>query len=205
MSDFSKLAKDFKENWQIVLAIVYVAGFAVWNRFLSNFGFFEYDFLQTKFISAGIWTTLSFYLLYIWKLRKRNTAAVGISFSVYVFVIFPVAIFPLIPSSMGGGMPIVTSLIDASEEILHLQNNFNIPAAKNGTNPPVQTEPLCLFFARENLLIIGPIYTNIGRIIVLPRDRGFSQSIGGFSGRGLCYEYIWPWLFRFVGPIARWY
>lgn len=200
MPEFGKIIEHIRKNWALLLGAIYIAGFTVWNRFLSNFGFFEYSFLQTKFISAGILAILSFYLIYSWKLTTRNNITVIITFLIYIFIIFPSVIFPLIPASFGGGMPIMTSLIDTPDEILHLENDFNIPKEPNadGAKPSVQTRPLCLFFARENLLIIGPAFGGIGRIVILPRDRGFSQSLVGFWGREACYEYIWPKTFHLI-------
>lgn len=204
MSEFKKITKEIQESWPLVLGTVYVAGFIVWNRFLSNFGLFEFNLLQTKFISAGIWAVLSFYLLYVWKLHTARKSFAIVIFLIYIFSVFPLIVFPLIPSSYGGGMPILTSLIGTSDQIKYFDENFEIPKEKNKNNLlSVQTQPICLFFEREDRMVVGSISASTLRVVTLRGDRfiGFSQPPGGFGGVYACLvNYFQPeWLYHSYG------
>src|SRR3989344_5529627 len=51
-----------KQNWikitppaglTLLVFIIYSTGFVIWNKYLSVFGFFEYNFIQLRYFSAG--------------------------------------------------------------------------------------------------------------------------------------------------------
>ena len=214
MSEIRKLLdqlKDYLKFWPLALAGVYMAGFVTWNRFLTNFGHFEFYFLQTQFISAGILAIVLFYpyirlVSRILNWRYLRYAVLGIAVFFYAFYFFPLVVFPLIPQSMGGGLPIITSLTGTSSQIMFLEDSFNIPSEKNaeGKKDPIQTKPVCLFFSRENRSIVGPTSGVVGRISTLPDDQfiGFSQPIGGYKGLLSCFEYLYPYS-KLYEPICR--
>lgn len=202
MTKFEEVNKFLKEHWQMILGGIYLTGFLVWNRFLSQFGLFEYNFLQTKFISAGLWAILILALFY-WcirflyrKLVYRIVLIQGLLLFVYIFFIFPFFIFPLIPTSFGGGMPIATSLIGTPDQIKYLSDNLQIEAEPNsGTSTSVQTKTLCLFFERDDRVVIGSISGGRLRVVTLPSREfiGYSVSPGGYEGASVCLaNYFWP-------------
>lgn len=68
--------KDLATYISIFLLLVYSSGFIAWNYFLSQYGFFEYNLLQTRYISAGIlilfFMTLSMapFILFYYLIKK---------------------------------------------------------------------------------------------------------------------------------------
>lgn len=213
MPEFKKIADRIKEYLPflpLALFCVYVAGFTIWNRFLTNFRLFEFNFLQTQFISAGILAVVIFLpyvflCMYILRWRYFRYALFSAGAFFYWFYIFPFIIFPLIPQSFGGGLPIITSLTGTSTQIKFLEDGFQIPSEPNaeGKKDPVQTKPLCLFFARGDRSIVGPIMGNVGRVVSLPDDQfiGFSQPKGGYTAYSKflfnyplpCFQYLKPY------------
>ena len=51
--NFEKIEKVLK-TVPLFVFLLYVIGFVAWNSYLLKFGFFEYNLLQTRFISAGL-------------------------------------------------------------------------------------------------------------------------------------------------------
>jgi hypothetical protein len=154
--------------------LIYALGFVVWNLYLAAFGVFEFNFLQTRYLSTGILSfiiigtaaflvsQLHIFLLGLHKFqndqsRKRGKIVKTIFF-LYFFGIFTTSFsllaFPRIPQWVGGAQPIAISLIGTSEQIEYLKN-FNIDSAENGGNPSVQTRRVCLLYQNEHYLLLG--------------------------------------------------
>lgn len=198
MPELQRIVQWLETRWPLLLGALYIVGFIVWNGYLNRFGLSEFNFLQARFISAGILAVVIFCLPYYLLLRlKSNKYLVAALSLLYLFYFFPAIILPFVPTSFGGGRPIVTSLIGTPEQIKYLEDNFNIPSEKNGENARVQTMPLCLFFEREDRVVIGPLYSSVGRVVTLPDNRfiGFSQPLEGFKGVRFCllnynYNYV---------------
>ena len=211
MSGLKKIgdtAKEYIGFWPLALACVYVAGFAVWNRFLTNFGLFEFNLLRTQFISAGILAVVCFYFylrfIFITRTLDWRYFRYALVFTYWIYL-FPLIIFPLVPQWIGGGKPIITSLVGTSTQIMYLEDSFQIPSEPNseGKKPPIQTRPACLFFARENRSVIGPATGTVGRIVALPDDQfiGFSRPASGYSMLAVlpCFQYLRPYShFRWI-------
>ncbi len=168
--------KDSKENLEtlsrivaLFLALSYGLGFLLWNIHLNDYGYFEYDLLQTRFILSGIVTILLFVIpfsILIHRLlgtqflsRRSNFIKIvicGILLIVTGFL-FVKIIFPWIPQPFGGARPLLKSIIAESSEIEFL-SNFNIPAARNADGKSsVQTSPVCEIYSNRDLIIIGTI------------------------------------------------
>ncbi|MDD5031897.1 MAG: hypothetical protein PHR36_02510 [Patescibacteria group bacterium] len=60
-NSFEKSIKIFSS----VIFVSYVVGFICWNIYLGKFGFFEYNLLETRYISAGLLFLFIFLLLFI--------------------------------------------------------------------------------------------------------------------------------------------
>ena len=48
-----------------IFFIFYVSGFLVWNAYLSQYGFFEYNLLQARYISAGLLFDIIVFFVFI--------------------------------------------------------------------------------------------------------------------------------------------
>lgn len=196
MSNKLDLIRDFS----LLLFVVYSIGFLVWNIYLGQYGFFEYNFLQTRYISAGIIFILPLFLLFypfskIIREDGQGRFVFLTCFFVFLFI-FAKFIFPRIPQYLGGGKPTFVSLLgDSAEQMPYLQN-FDIGLQKNGEKGSVQTEATCLFYQNQEIVLIGvtswkqennSLLVSPRRIISLKKDqiRGL-QLKGGFEGRVEC-------------------
>ena len=101
-------------------------------------------------------------------------------------------------------MPIFTSLIGTPEQIKYLDENLEIIKEPNKENKAsIQTKPLCLFFEREDRIVIGTVSAKVTRVATLPSREfiGFSQSPGGYIGSYACLaNYFQPeWFYHSYG------
>jgi hypothetical protein len=168
------------QHFALVAFLIYASGYIAWNMYLSRYGVVEYNFVQTRFLSAGLllWIpiiivfSLSVYVLKhfhagirAWKLTGLVTGAlIGAWLGVFIFV------FPLLPQSLGGARPIPISLLGTTEQIGMLANFGIKPASTFQANIGFLTEPLCL------------IYQNDQYVIVFVRDQATStRKEGAFS------------------------
>ncbi len=60
-SGFFDIGRKFSDLLLILISGFYLFGFISWNFYLANFGFFESNLLQTRYISAGI-----LFLVIVW-------------------------------------------------------------------------------------------------------------------------------------------
>ncbi len=194
---FLKYIEPFIKLLAIFFLVAYGIGFVVWNGYLSQYGFFEYSFLQTRFLSTGILTfiPLSYPILFIIILTRRLKKIVWIkkngrffyeilsllyfgivtifftlSFYYYIF-----CIFPRIPQFLGGGRPFAKSIIAKQEEIKFL-SSLNIISTPNGEGQlPIQTVYLCELYNNEKIMIIGTAVQSNMRVLILEKElfKGF--------------------------------
>lgn len=189
-----------------IVFIIYASGFIVWNLYLSHFGYFEYNIVQARFLSAGLalWIPIVvFSILSIFIESKIPTryptlkssvgliagTIMGIWFSSF-FLIF----FPQLPQSLGGAKPLPISIIGTPDEISYL-SNFAIDSAPNAEGKPsVQTNLLCLIYQNDQYaLLMNTVQTStssdqngklhIGldsRLLSLSREQflGYQQMVG---------------------------
>ncbi len=187
---------DFiKKNLDLIIKLTsaffvfsYIFGFIAWNVYLSQFGYFESSFLQTRFLSAGITMTI-IYLAYIGSLIKiynliknslyaKNFSAdmLGTMLVVVLFVPwYSYVIFPRIPQFLGGAHPFAKSIIASEDEIRYFSSLNLIPTPNSGGTNPIQTEYLCEIYNNENITIIGKSSMGNFRVLILKKDlfKGF--------------------------------
>ncbi|MDO8561097.1 MAG: hypothetical protein Q7R91_02690 [bacterium] len=140
-------------------ALAYLVGFIAWNYFLSHFGFFEYNLLQTRFVSAGVLFISPVVLcLVLYKFFQ-----IEVDFKIYevaalllvYFFVFVILEFPLMPQYFGGARPFATSLIGTKEQIKYLRN-FGIQSEKNVEGEEsIQTKPVCQIYQNNEFIIVG--------------------------------------------------
>lgn len=189
------ISKDSKKfDWfkviPIGIALCYVMGFIVWNLYLSLFGYFEYNFLQTRFLSGGaaaimIIGTLDvliiglMYFLFAKPfnfLKSKCRLFFKFENQLYLyfisvlvvssFLFYAAFIFPLLPQYLGGARPVVASLLSDPEGIEYL-NNFNIRSAPNADlKKSVQTLPICILYQSDKYLFLGVQYTQGGQSVI---------------------------------------
>lgn len=154
---------DIKKYFELsgfLLLLCYVAGFFAWNSYLAHFAFFEYDILQTRFISAGalilvpligvclIWNKFN---LWFFKLNIKNQLAFYI---VYV-IIFTYIVFPFIPGYFGGASPSLVSIV-AETNTLNALKSMSLLHSDG-----VESIRGCKIYENHDLLIIGFQANNI--------------------------------------------
>ena len=190
--------KKYIEESGLFIFIVYIAGFFAWNFYLSHFGFFEFDLLQTRFFSAGI-LVLAIPILVLgfsqkirsYLLRKNIlTHFILYIFWVYIFTIF---IFPSVPQYFGGAVPSVASIM-GSRQFLNDLSVAGIPLAPAGNgNDSVETIKACKIYQDKDFVLFGFIFTptspapgNItirpNRVLLIKQDQIEAQSILPESG-----------------------
>src|ERR1700690_2781378 len=138
--------------------VIYASGFCVWNLYLSRFGFFEYNLVQIRYLSAGLLLcvpillalfTRTYFLNRIvrkWLIEFVKSSVIALVL-VWLLVIF--IFFNQIPQYFGGGAPIPTTIIGTPDQIAFL-SNFGIRSAENGGRASVQTYPVCLVYQNDN-------------------------------------------------------
>jgi hypothetical protein len=146
--------KTILRNSSLFLILFYVTGFIVWNMYLSKFSFFEYDLLQTRFISAGF-TCLLVPIIAFLDLNLRDLflkQRFPLQLIAYFFWILIYSfLFPSIPQALGGSQPFAVSLIGSEEQILFL-NQLNLESAQGSK---VQTLPVCEIYSNNSTIIVG--------------------------------------------------
>ncbi len=188
---FKKLAKE----GSIFLLLCYIAGFIAWNYYLSHFSFFEYDLLQTRFLSAGF--LILFIPLTIFILIKRfkefliryNTLQLIFLFLIWVFV-FSFFFFSYIPQYLGGAKPYVVSFITNSE----ISESFKLMgiSLEEGNNKSVETLKSCKIYENKEIILAGFIFmpsvstttfslpnvkTRVNRVLIINKSEIESQSV----------------------------
>ena len=175
-------------NIAIFIAVAYGVGFISWNFYLIDFGIFEYQLLQTRYISAGSLFLLPplvlFYILSP-KLKKsigdlmmpyssKSRMLVVFCCSLYL-IIFIYLIFPSMPQYFGGSKPIPVSII-AESDVIKRWSDFGIDGADNAGKPSRQTQSLCAFYQNSDFVIVGiPKVENnfiyLSRVLTLNKDQ----------------------------------
>ncbi len=84
--------------------------------------------------------------------------------------VYSLSIYPLIPNYLGGGRPIVRSVLADEVEIDFLNKNFGIGNPKS----KVQTGNMCLLYENKNVEIYT--FLNEGRVII------FNKLVSKFRG-----------------------
>ncbi len=180
--------------------LVYTCGFFIWNIYLSSFGFFEYNLIQIRYLSAGLAFSLpAIFIVGISRFLYRKNIRGNFRFVISGLSILGVIgwglifynVFPWIPQYLGGGKPIPTMLIGNPDQIDFL-SNFEIKIAENGGGKrSVQTLPVCLLYQNDkyvlffNSLISTSTKEHFGftyRLIALSRDEflGFQTGVGDY-------------------------
>lgn len=144
-----------------ILSLSYVIGFVLWNSFLGHYGYFEFDFLQTRFVSAGLAfllpiVTIILLLITFGKqplIWSRKKVLVSVYVAIVYFLIYAFAVFPLLPQALGGARPFAVTLLGNSEQISYL-NMFNLQAIPGSA---VQTVPICEIYSNSTVIIIGAL------------------------------------------------
>ncbi|MFA6502833.1 MAG: hypothetical protein WCT45_01075 [Candidatus Paceibacterota bacterium] len=154
LAAFKKFGEAVAHFYIPATIIIYSSGFLMWNYYLSSFSFFEWNLIQSRYISAGllIWLPISLAAgVYVITLSRISDEKVKLTissiFGVLVGVWFALIsiFFQNIPQYYGGAKPIPVSIIGTQDQI-HFFENFNILGAKNGDNDSVQTYPVCLIY-----------------------------------------------------------
>ena len=196
---FSNLIKIINKHFVWVVFGIYASGFFVWNVYLSHFGFFEYNLIQIRFLSAGLLWWLPIILVILIEVsisriinstRKKLQELVGFFFGVLVglwFISLPLFLFPLIPQYFGGAEPIPTSIIGTPDQIGFLKN-FDIPSADNAGKASVQTFPICLIYQNDQYVLFltttltGTSTDTLGNINNVYKSRALSLAKSEYIG-----------------------
>lgn len=158
----------FQKKYVGIVAVAYLVGFVSWNYLLSRFGFFEYNLLATRFLSAGIAFSLVAFFIFVLMffigivLTKFNFLKIdqtltfqlrGTILATMLFIpIFILFIFPVLPVYLGGGKPFSVSIIGSAEQMSYL-TNFNIELEENAGKSKVQTKLLCQIYQNAEFTI----------------------------------------------------
>lgn len=152
MEKLDRIAKQTS----VFLFICYIAGFFEWNYYLSRFGFFEFDLLQTRFLSAGL-LTLFLPLLTMVFIKGARLFFEQLNFSTQIFIfliwlfIFS-NFFPLMPQYIGGAVPSLASIV-SNEEI---NESFQLMGLLNTEkNKTIQTVEGCKLYENKDQILIG--------------------------------------------------
>ncbi len=173
----------------LFLVLAYALGFLAWNIHLSTYGYFEYDLIQTRFLSTGTLILIIFSIpaLFSYSLLsslKKDTLSAfffrsifGFIFAVS-FVLFVQYLFPKISQSYGGAYPFTKWLIADPDEIEFL-SNFNLLTERNGDKRSVQTGLVCEIYSNRDIMIVGARGEegNNKRILILRKEylKGFQS------------------------------
>ena len=186
------------------LFFVYSLGFIILNIYLAIFGIFEFNFLQTRFLSTGLFASLiaAPLFLVVYKvfstLAKKYPSIKGffsifmVYFSALFIVVYSILIFPTIPQFIGGASPVSASIIGSPDEVNFLKN-FDLDLIPNAEGLlPVQTAPACILYQNDGNILLGVEHDigsnkSIRRVVYLKKDqyRGL-QLRGGATGRKVC-------------------
>ncbi|MEK7650313.1 MAG: hypothetical protein AAB364_00330 [Patescibacteria group bacterium] len=138
--------------------------------YLAHFAFFEYDLLQTRFISAGILTLFLPAILILWKEKnewlfsKRDRLVKFVLYAIWI-VFFGGLIFPHIPQHLGGSKPKISSVV-ASTSTLENLSIMGVTLADAGEGKQrVQTIPMCKIYQNRDSVIFGVVRDTGSEII----------------------------------------
>ena len=126
-------------------------------------GFFEYNLIQIRFLSAGLLLSLPIVLILaatyfplktIAAKRKTIESIIGSITGILIgfWVPFLFMFFPYIPQYLGGAKPIPVSFIGTPAQIKFLEN-FDVPSIENGEKESVQTFPVCLIYQNDQYVL----------------------------------------------------
>ena len=179
------------------LAITYASGFVVWNIHLSRFGYFEYELLQSRFISTGILFLLLPTIVYLFSFYKQNFSkkrmAASIAFVVLYFIIFTYILFPSIPQYLGGGKPYLGSIVANAETVKQYQKMGLLKSEISD----IETTRGCKIYENKNILIFGFIKgafennkysVSADRVLIINRDKIDAVSVLPQDDPGLIYQ-----------------
>lgn len=204
MNSFGDILILIKKHIGWFALLVYGSGFFIWNFYLLPFGIFEYNLIQTRFVSAGalFWIPIIALLLLsrlierrsnfseLDKLSSRSLLAALLAFWV---IMLPTSLFQQIPSYAGGARSIPVSVIGSPGQIEYLEN-FGVHTYSNGEgNDPIQTTPLCLVYQDDDRAILFfATYSGAknelpvdSRVIDISKDNIFGLHPMRASGAGL--------------------
>lgn len=179
---YDRILNSGKEHYVIFTIVVYASGFFLWNKYLLTFGFFEYNFFQVRFISAGLlfWLPIIIFIFIFKGLYSFNNIR-GITNSIFVILIgfwfgFLYFGFSFIPQYFGGGKPVEAHIIGTPSQIRFLQN-FNIKTVYTDKISG-QTEAVCILYENNEYIFLSTLSMSSeepielsGRVISVSRDQ----------------------------------
>ncbi len=159
------MLESIKNRYTEFILLTYICGFVSWNFYLGHFSFFEFDLLQTRFISAGILILLPVILLASFlslftkiKLIEEVPFFMKVILFLVWFSFFNVVLFPFIPQSLGGARPYVVSVVPTHDTTADFPTmGVSLAPVPNGIKG-IQTVNGCKIYENNNLLILGFIY-----------------------------------------------
>ena len=172
---------SFTKAISLLAVVSLISGFLVWNFYLSNFGFSEFNIIQSRFILSGFsflvfFAVIIFIFLIIVEVAQKMFPKFELSptklkfiFVVLYLVFVPIyakRLFPYIPNYLGGGKPIVLSIIADQTEISLLEPFL-------GSLSPVQSGNQCVVYENQDIFIV--LLSN--RIVELKKSgiQGFNR------------------------------
>ncbi|MEK7641502.1 MAG: hypothetical protein AAB365_00745 [Patescibacteria group bacterium] len=175
----------------MLLATAYASGFFAWNLYLGHFGIFEYDLLQTRFLSAG--TLILFppiLTIGIWKWVRIRFSKTNflLKFSclliwIYIFSNF---FFPFIPQWLGGAKPYLASIIADEEELEKLRVLGISFAEAPEKSRHIETARVCKIYENRDIFLLGfstpslnehGLQTKVNRVLSINRSNIKALSI----------------------------
>ncbi|SRR6266571_5803255 len=119
------LIESLSKVFAIALGILYLLGFLVVAAYLSQFGVSSFSVLQLQYLLAGIWLlgppVLHTTILHAQRRfdeRVVPEVLTGLCVLLMAFAVwFSVRIYPLIPSSLGGGKPLTVAFFEGDKKM----------------------------------------------------------------------------------------
>lgn len=150
--------KDIEKKIGLVILVLYVAGFLTWNAYLSHFGFFEFDLLQTRFISAGFLCLAIpgiplFLFGQLWnKFSKLNIVWQAVSIFAWA-VLFGTFAMSYVPQYLGGSKPFLASVVMEPEmaKAFNLMG-YSYPVTDNDS---IETIRGCKIYENRDQVLMG--------------------------------------------------
>ena len=185
--------KRYFELSGFLLFMCYVSGFFAWNSYLGHFAFFEYDLLQTRFISAGALILVPLIVIYLisnklnnrfFKLDIKNKIA---TYIVWV-IVFSYIVLPFVPGYLDGASPSLVSIVAdtntlntlKSMNLLHSDGIESIRGCKIYENSDlliIGFQPVITLYPSQTKFLPDKIETSGGRILHISKERILATSV----------------------------
>jgi hypothetical protein len=161
MQEIIKILGDFAKVVSFFVITALVVGFLIWNFYLVQLGFYEFNIIQARYIHTGILflilvaPVIFFIYIILKKIKVKNKKISSILlfyclaiFSLFFLFVYSLFVFPRISQAWGGAQPRVLSIIASETDIEYLAS-FGIQPSS-----PVITQNLCVAYENQEFILI---------------------------------------------------